>query len=226
MSFEVASCMSGDLPRSCSTLADVLRMRAATRGNDTVFQFLTDGEIDGSTEVWSFAELERRALGIAAWLDDHAMAGQRALLLYPAGLPFIAGFFGCLLAGVTAVPTYPPDPVRLGRTLPRLRAIARDAEPRAVLTTNVLLAASGALSSELPEFSGLSWAATDSLPEAPTDRWQSRAPVAASALAFLQYTSGSTGAPRGVMVSHANLLNNLQAIQQLLELSEQSRCIS
>ncbi len=88
---------------------------------------------------------------IAAALQAGSAAGERALLLYPPGLEYIAGFFGCLYAGVIAVPAYPPDPMRLERTLPRLRAIIRDAQARVVLTTSFILGMAEALFEQAPE---------------------------------------------------------------------------
>ena len=96
------------------------------------FTFLDSGEREGAK--LSYEALDRRARAIAAQLQKTAKLGDRALLLYPPGLDFVEAFFGCLYAGVIAVPAYPPDPTRMARTLPRLMAIANDAQTSMVLT--------------------------------------------------------------------------------------------
>ena len=104
------------------------------------------------------------AMAIGAWLESHDLVGERALLLYPAGLEFIAAFLGCLYAGVVAVPAYPPDPSRLARTLPRLQAIIRDSQASVVLTTQEILSMAEFLFSQAPELAALKWVASDSIP--------------------------------------------------------------
>ena len=195
-----------------ATLASLLRSRAAELGERTAFVFLADGEAEG--ERLTYAELDGRARAIASALRESLAPGDRVLLLYPPGLEFIAAFFGCLYAGVIAVPAYPP---RLNdRSQERLRAIARDAEPRAALTTGAILHAvtgggtgggSGFLA-RVPELAAVRWIATDGL-EGSTAEIPEPDPAS---IAFLQYTSGSTSTPKGVMVTHANLLHNERMI--------------
>ncbi len=117
-----------------SNLVDLLRHRASHQSNDPAFYYLVDGETDEL--LWTYAELDRRARAIAAWLQSLGLQGERALLLYPAGLDFIAAFFGCVYAGVVAVPAYPP---RKNRSLERIEAIADDAEAKVALTTHEVL---------------------------------------------------------------------------------------
>ena len=112
-----------------SGFADILAGRARDEPDATAFVF--EGE-----ERVTYAELDARARTIAAALAD--ARGERVLLVYPPGLEYVAALFGCYYAGVVAVPAYPPDPSRLERTLPRLEAIIRDAEPKVVLTIDVL----------------------------------------------------------------------------------------
>ncbi|WP_441287561.1 amino acid adenylation domain-containing protein [Sorangium sp. KYC3313] len=201
----------GDLDR-CQTLVDLLRLRAEAQGDALAFRFLTTGDVDGGSEEWTFRDLHLRAMGIAASLQAAGAAADRALLLYAPGLDFIAAFMGCVYAGVVAVPTYPPNPAQLDRTLPRLRAIARDAGARFVLTTGLIASLSEALRAQAPELSELRWIATDALEPGAAAAW--RAPdISGETLAFLQYTSGSTGHPKGVMVSHANVIANERAIR-------------
>jgi len=173
------------------------------------YVFLADGEVE--EERLSHAALDRRARGIAAALAAEVPAGERALLLYPPGLDFIAAFLGCLYAGVVAVPASPPRPRRDDA---RLRSIVEDSLPRVVLTTSKSLATYQRLS----WLAELSWLATDGLPE---EDWEGISPLLESP-AFLQYTSGSTGTPKGVIVSHANLLHNEQLIQNAFGQDESS----
>src|SRR5262245_51167724 len=111
-----------------ATLVDLLARRSAENPDRVAYTFLRDGENVAATVT--YRELDRRAGVIAAAVRDRAAPGERALLLYPSGIEFIAAFLGCLYAGVVAVPAYPPDPARARRTGPRLRAIVGDARPR------------------------------------------------------------------------------------------------
>lgn len=158
-------------------------------------------------------ELDRRARAIGSHLQNLGATGERALLLYPPGLEYIAALFGCLYAGVVAVPAYPPDPLRIERTLPRLRAIVADAQPTVVLTNVAIHALADALATQAPDFQAMRWLATDTL--ADPAQGHDRLPAATEdTLALLQYTSGSTSAPRGVSMTHANLLHNSALIQR------------
>ncbi|WP_437729976.1 MupA/Atu3671 family FMN-dependent luciferase-like monooxygenase [Sorangium sp. So ce1335] len=207
---------------TCATLPDLLRLQADRRGDELLYRFLSTGDPDGAAEEWTFADFERRARGIGALLQEVGAAGERALLVYPPGLEFIEGFMGCLCAGAVAVPTYPPDPTRLERTLPRLRAIAQDSGAKFVLTTTQILAMAEAILPAAPELAALRWVATDAPPPELASAF--RAPrIEADALAFLQYTSGSTGDPRGVMITHANVLHNERAIARAFRHDTTSR---
>jgi acyl-CoA synthetase (AMP-forming)/AMP-acid ligase II len=189
------------------TLVDVLRERARDRATDRAFTFLTDGEKEG-VEL-TYGELDAKARSIAAALRSHGLIpGERALLLYPPGLEFISAFFGCLYAGVIAVPAYPPQPSQLTRTLPRLLSILADADVAIVLCDTTVSRAGKGMSSHAPALVNIPWLSTDRLGSAHADEWTGNR-LSPDHLAFLQYTSGSTASPRGVMVSHVNLLHNL-----------------
>ena len=207
--------MRGDLlPGSFfgpATLVELLRHRAERQPDDVAFTFLVDGE-DEQVHVTN-RQLDRQAKAIGAWLETHDLVGERALLLYPAGLEFIAAFFGCLYAGVTAVPVYPP---RRNRSLDRIQAIADDAHAKVALTTDLVMNRVEPLIDETPHLKQLTWLATCHVPEDMDQKWV-MPDVHGDTMAFLQYTSGSTGAPKGVMLSHSSLMHNSALIAYSFE---------
>src|SRR5438105_2751305 len=215
-----SSSESGDRPL---TLVDLLRRRALCQPDQLAYTFLLDGET--SELHLTYRELEQHARAIAAALQLAGARGGRALLLYPPGLDFIEGFFGCLYAGVVAVPAYPPDPAKLQRTLPRLQAVIADAQATLVLTTSPILAMAKLIFAEAPDLKALHWLATDTVVGGVEDDWQAEH-ATADDLAFLQYTSGSTGRPRGVMLTHANLLHNAGLIFHVFEHTETDSYVS
>jgi len=182
------------------------------QGDRLAYRFLVSGDCDGEKEEWTYATLDFRARAIGSALQEAGAQGERVLLLYPPGLEFIAAFMGCLYAGAIAVPTYPPDPARLERTLPRLQAIVEDSGARFVLTTTPILEMAEFLLPQAPLLKGLCWMASDNPSEEKAVAW-TQPEVGSETLAFLQYTSGSTGLPKGVMVSHGNVLHNERQIQ-------------
>ena len=142
-----------------SNLVELLLHRARCQPDDTAFTYLVDGE--NEQVHLTYRELDRQARAIGAWLESHDLVGERALLLYPAGLEFIAAFFGCLYAGVMAVPVYPP---RRNRSLNRIQAIADDAEAKVALTTDLVLNRVMPLIDETPHLKQLTWLATCQVP--------------------------------------------------------------
>ena len=190
-----------------STLAHLLQEQARAGADRLACSFYPEGK---SPRVdLTFGELHERAVAIAGQIRQRAEFGDRALLLFPPGLDFITSLFGCLYAGVIAVPTYPPHPRRLDHSLPRLTAIAENCQPKLILTTGAL---SEVLSPLLPCL------AVDQLPAPQPGLGDSKhtlpAEITADHVAILQYTSGSTGTPRGVTLRHAHLMANLNLIQQ------------
>ncbi|WP_051767848.1 non-ribosomal peptide synthetase [Amycolatopsis vancoresmycina] len=198
------------------TLAELLVRRGAEQPGREALTFLGD---DGTAAAITYAELDARARAIAALLDGTCRAGERALLLYPPGLDYVAGFFGCLYAGIIAVPAYPPLD---SRQAARLTGIAADATPAAVLTGAAFLDPARALLEPVLREAGVpaAWLATDTAPAAgarPGVRHN------ADRIAFLQYTSGSTGQPKGVVITHANLLHNSAFIRDRFGHTAESR---
>lgn len=186
------------------SLADMLRVRASVQPDEPAFTFLEDGEREGAS--WTWNTLDVRARAVAAWLQARVVPSDRAILIYPPGLDFVAAFFGCLYAGVVAVPVQPPQRGRSQRGLERVRAIVNSSSPSAVLTHSALTGRDsiGSAGSGPTVCLGLS----DTFDAALASDWTAPQ-LESETLAFLQYTSGSTASPKGVMVSHANVLHNL-----------------
>ncbi len=194
-----------------SNLVELLRHRARCQSDDIAFTYLVDGENEQIHLTYS--ELDRQARALGAWLEAQDLVGERALLLYPPGLDFITAFFGCLYGGVIAVPVYPP---RRNRSLGRIQAIADDADAKVALTTDAVLSRVMPLIDETPHLKSLTWLATCQVPADLEEKWD-MPDVHGDTLAFFQYTSGSTGAPKGVVLSHANLVHNSALIAHAFE---------
>jgi acyl-CoA synthetase (AMP-forming)/AMP-acid ligase II/acyl carrier protein len=190
-----------------SNLIELLLAKSGDNSRLPAFTFLgEDGQVQ---ESWTYAELARRACAIAAQLQRAGCQGRTVLLLYGAGLDFIAAFWGCILAGAIAVPAYPP---RSNRNALRLKSIVQDSQAKAILTTGQLLARIQALVKDDPAFSAFHYLVTDD-GSGDAEQWK-QPDISGSSIAFLQYTSGSTAAPKGVVVSHSNLLHNEARIQE------------
>jgi acyl-CoA synthetase (AMP-forming)/AMP-acid ligase II/acyl carrier protein len=191
------------------SVAELLQRRAAERPTQAAFVFIPESDaVNRDAEVvWTYAEIDRRAQAVAAEVSRVAAPGERAVLVFPPGLDFIAAFFGCLYAGVLPVPATYPKPRRPSS---RLDAIVADCKPLIALTTSETLGMMQ-LDEQSPGVRALEWVAVDRCRDADAfTRPISRQP---SDAAFLQYTSGSTSQPRGVVVSHGNLLHNLELIR-------------
>ena len=200
-----------------ATLVDILRYRALNQPKQNVYTFLIDGE--SQTASLTYAQLEQRAKAIAAYLQSVCSPQERVLLLYPPGLGYIEAFFGCLYAGVIAIPAYPPRP---NRSLARLQSIINDAQATLALTTQPIIASLERKLAHAPELTRLRWLATDNIDGDLSQDYQEIA-ISDDKLAFLQYTSGSTAEPKGVKIAHNNLLHNLDAIHQSFQHKPKSR---
>jgi acyl-CoA synthetase (AMP-forming)/AMP-acid ligase II/acyl carrier protein len=205
-----------------STFVEFLCRRALHHPDRVAFTFLIDGELEGAR--LTYRELDRRARAIGAWLQQHVDPGERALLVYPSDLEFISAFFGCLYGGVIAVPTYPPQ-TRTKRSIAKVQAIIDDVQPAAVLTTSSLSSTVESVFAQVQNLHDVPLINTDSVDNNLAAAWQDPA-VDSGTLAFLQYTSGSTGMPRGVMLAHGNLLHNAAIIYRQYQLTPEEHGLS
>ncbi|OBK46786.1 thioester reductase domain-containing protein [Mycobacterium sp. 1081908.1] len=198
------------------TLIDYLRMWEARQPDQTLFRFV---DADGrELERYTYRSFAERTRELAAYLSTEAglKPGDRALLVYAPGLEMVAAFYACARLGVIAVPVSPPLPMAFESGLAKLSFVARDCQAKAVLSTKELEHTFRQL---LDHRQGaLAWPDAERLPELPwipTDATRDfgGAPVADNPgrVLFLQYTSGSTSDPKGVVVTHANVIANASA---------------
>src|SRR6266436_3572948 len=198
------------------TLVDLLEWRARFQPERVAYTFLVDGETERISLSWG--ELHRKAQLVGQRLASIGAAGKPVVLLYPSDLEYVSAFFGCLNAGAVAVPAYPP---RLNRTLHRLQAIVADSQATLALSVSSIRERIEPLCNQFPNLKHLKWLTTDDLEGDVQDEWRNPF-LTGDTPAFLQYTSGSTSQPKGVMVSHGNLLHNQQMIQRAFEQTESS----
>ncbi len=194
-----------------ASIVELARYRARQQPRDRAYVYLKDGEIE--SEVLSYEALDRRARAIAAWLQQYVTQGARVALAYAPGLDFISGFFGCLYAGVVAVPVYPPNG---SGDVRRFARILSDAGCAAVCTHDVRADAVRAALASTASTRELPCLSTGDCVDVYADQWLDPG-IGSDSLAFLQYTSGSTGTPKGVMVSHGNLLHNQRLIARAFQ---------
>ncbi len=206
--------------RKVKTLVDLVQWRAVDQPKTIAYHFWADGETE--TATITYGEIDTVARAIAVLLQSLGCSGEPVLLLYPPGLDYIVAFLGCLYAGAIAVPAYPPRP---NRSLDRLQVMIQDATARVALTNGQVLQSVESQFSECPVLQGLHWLTTDTVDPHLAEAWAPPT-VTAEHLALLQYTSGSTGNPKGVMVSHGNLIHNLERIRTLFGHSSASRGVS
>ncbi|HKR95977.1 MAG TPA: AMP-binding protein, partial [Candidatus Angelobacter sp.] len=198
----------------------MLQKRVQENPERSAYIFLSGEGFQQSTLTYS--QLDAQARTIAGLLQSVAERGERALLLYPPGLDFIVAFFGCLYAGIIAVPAYPP---RLNRNALRITAIAEDSEAKLALSTTAVVGRLESLAAHTPGLGKMQWFAADQLADDLAESWR-EVPIKTDGLAYLQYTSGSTATPKGVMISHANVLHNSDYLAKAFRHSQEDRSLS
>jgi acyl-CoA synthetase (AMP-forming)/AMP-acid ligase II len=210
-------------PASATSIDELLRVRADTTPGDLAVCFLLDGEEEGPR--LSYAGLDARARALAALLRDVGEPGDRVLLLFEAGLEFVPAFFGCLYAGLVPVPLPPPRLDRLAQSWQGLANVAADCQPRIALTTSDLAPSLAQGFDRMSHGCPLRWIAVDQIDLGHARRWRQER-IGPNSLALLQYTSGTTSAPKGVMVTHGNLMHNERMFQTALEHSGPGQGVS
>jgi acyl-CoA synthetase (AMP-forming)/AMP-acid ligase II len=195
-----------------ATLVDLLRQQADRYRDKVAFSFSYNGDGENSTRL-TYHELDLKARAIAAGLQQQGATGERVLVLCSPGLEAVAGFFGCVYASAVPVPVHQ-------RLAPRLAAVVPDAQANFALATEEtqahIRAALGRLVPERP----LRWCVPDAAVE-DADKWVTP-DVDPGATALLQYTAGSTRSPKGVLVTHRNLLCDIEAARQVWDGDDQA----
>ncbi len=195
-------------PIVASTLSDCLQLHAARQPQKIAYRFLKNGEVEDRR--MTYCELDRAARSVAALLEQHSAIGDRVLLLFPQGLDFIIALCACFYSGRVAVPAYPPRP---NRGTDRLIGIIQDASPALALTCSDVKTQVLHRFGNDKVFQELVVVTTDAASEDASQEWE---PINLDSgmLALLQYTSGSTAIPKGVQVTHANLMHNEELVQK------------
>lgn len=206
-----------------STFVDVLRRQAAIQPHQLAYTFLADGDSDELNI--DFGELDQRSRAVGSFLQHLELQGERALVLLPSSLEYITAFFGCLYAGVIAIPAFPVHLRRLGRDESWFRSVVADAQPVLAFATLEMIRRLPRDVQQDPHIAAIRWVTLESIEDSQAEEWQEPS-LTPESLAFLQYTSGSTSTPKGVMVSHGNMVHNQRVIQAVCQTDRESTVVS
>ena len=212
--------MSESVPISVRTLAELFAYRCEQAGGGLAYAYLKDTAAIDRQLTW--VELAGEVNVLATALGARVEPGTRALLIYPPGLEVVVAFWACIQAGLVPVPAPAPDPIRRKHSLSRLQAILDDAQAALVLTTASIQTLCAEQSLVATDHQ-VQWLATDQPTGEGWPSLENRSPI--SDLAYLQYTSGSTATPRGVMISHRNVLAQCEAIRETAGVNAESRSL-
>jgi 8-amino-7-oxononanoate synthase len=193
------------------TINEIIEYRAEENPDKIAYTFLLDGE-DQEDNI-TYLQLLQRVKSIAYELQNKYQKGDRALLLFEPSLDFIVSFYACLFAGIIAVPAYPPDVNRLNKSVPRLLSIIKDSETSVILTTSNIMGLAKGFTSSIPELKNVGWLSVDNL-DINNHLYYKKVEILPETIAFLQYTSGSTASPKGVILDHECLIYNEEMINQ------------
>lgn len=200
-------------PQSFQTFTDLLQARISLHPNKLAYHFF-----DGKSDTFvNYEQLDQNIRRYAAVLQEHGLFNQRVILIFPAGMEFMYAFYACMYTGAIAVPASEPRQQRVEQSdLKRLLAIIADSDPKAIVTTpEICRAMKTQLTDELSS-KPLLWLTPTELEQGDGDQWRPQI-LSADHLCFLQYTSGSTGSPKGVMIDHRNLIVNQQMLAEGLK---------
>lgn len=200
-------------------LAEILALLAVNKGDKTAFRFYGDKRAEDISLSWR--ELDAKTRAIAATLNLKKVEGERVVLLCPSSMDFIAGLMGCMYAGAIAVPLYPP---RTNRNLQRIKTVIKDSQAKFALTNTRIFQKISKFEDQ-NIFSELDFLTVDSINEENAQEFK-EIKIELNRTAFLQYTSGSTSAPKGVVVTHENLIHNQECIKHAFDQNENSRIVS
>lgn len=204
---------------NAASVVDLIQHHLLTLQDKEAVTFVSNPNRESEVTSLSYYQLDYEARKIANYLQERFSAGERILLLYPVGLEFVTAFFGCVYAGMVAVPA--PLPGQYYHNQQRVKAIAKNAGISVVFTdsTNLPVILAWAEAENLDQFQ---YIATDKEDFGNADAW-TKPSVSQETLLLLQYTSGSTGDPKGVMITHGNLLHNIASFRQALGFTKQTR---
>lgn len=201
-----------------TTLTDILLWRGENEPENIAYNFLADGE---NEQLLTYEELDQKCKAIGGFLQSIGSKGDRVLLFFNPGLDYIMAFFGCLYAGMIAVPSYPP---KVNREAQRVDTILKDAGASIVLTTDFFLSKLDRMIEKKPSLKELQWININQITPDYVQKWEYPASKRED-VCYLQYTSGSTADPKGVMVSHGNLMHNLDIIRQHFRNTKDTRAV-